>query len=75
MESLPQDERWRDKVTVLHKTKDFTKFNIEEPIGSIMTHELHLGAAEDDVAKNKSITLKVDDQDDLELEEDDSFVG
>ena len=44
LRSLPQDERWRSKVTALMETKDFTKFNIEQLAGSLMTHDLHLGS-------------------------------
>ncbi|XP_056689372.1 uncharacterized protein [Spinacia oleracea] len=30
LRSMPQDDRWRTKVTTLFETKDFTKFNIEQ---------------------------------------------
>ena len=30
LRSLPQDERWRSKVTAMQEAKDFTKFNIEQ---------------------------------------------
>ena len=43
LRSLPQDERQRGKVTTIQDSKDFTKFNLEELAGSLMTHELHLG--------------------------------
>ena len=39
LRSLPQDERWRAKVTAIQESKDFTKFNLEELAGSLMTHE------------------------------------
>ena len=42
LRSLPQDERWRSKVTALQESKDFTKFNLEQLNGSLLTHELHL---------------------------------
>ena len=45
LRSLPQDERWRAKVTAIQESKDFTKFNLEELAGSLMTHELHLVTA------------------------------
>ena len=34
LRSLPQDERWRAKVTAIQESKDFTKFNLEELVGS-----------------------------------------
>ena len=30
LRSLPQDERWRAKVTIIQESKDFKKFNLEE---------------------------------------------
>ena len=42
LRSLLQDECWRAKVTAIQEFKDFTKFNLEELISSIITHELHL---------------------------------
>ena len=55
LRSLPQDERWRAKVTAIQESKDFTKFNLEELAGSLMTHELHLGTA--DSSRNKGLAL------------------
>ena len=57
LRSLPQDERWRSKVTALQESKDFTKFNLEQLNGSLLTHELHLGANTES-SKNKSLALK-----------------
>ena len=55
LRSLPQDERWRAKVTAIQESKYFTKFNLEELAGSLMTHELHLGTA--DSSRNKGLAL------------------
>src|SRR6187397_901802 len=57
LRSLPQDERWRAKVTALQESKDFTKFNLEQLNGSLLTHELHLGANTES-SKSKSLALK-----------------
>ncbi|XP_056690133.1 uncharacterized protein [Spinacia oleracea] len=43
LRSLPQDP-WMAKVTALQETKDFTKFNLEQLAGSLLTHELQLNA-------------------------------
>ena len=67
LRSLPQDERWRAKVTAIQESKDFTKFNLEELAGSLMTHELHLGIA--DSSRNKGFALAVADQDESECDE------
>ncbi|XP_021728393.1 uncharacterized protein LOC110695472 [Chenopodium quinoa] len=63
LRSLPQDQRWRAKVTALQETKDFTKFNIEQLAGSLMTHELHLGVNSEPM-RNKGLTLKADEEED-----------
>ena len=67
LRSLPQDERWKAKVTAIQESKDFTKFNLEELDGSLMTHELHLGTA--DSSRNKGLALTVADQEELECDE------
>ncbi|XP_056682457.1 uncharacterized protein [Spinacia oleracea] len=66
LRSMPRDDRWRTKVTALFETKDFTKFNIEQLAGSLMTHELHLGAA---VLENRGLALKAEEQEDSEPDE------
>ena len=65
--SLPQDERWTAKVTAIQKSKDFTKFNLEELAGSLMTHELHPGTA--DSSRNKRLALAANEQEALECDE------
>ena len=67
LRSMPQDDRWRTKVTALFETKDFTKVNIEQLAGSLMTHELHLGAT---VPENRGLALKAEEQEDSEPDED-----
>ncbi|XP_021721230.1 uncharacterized protein LOC110688773 [Chenopodium quinoa] len=71
LRSLPQDERWRAKVTALQETKDFTKFNIEQLVGSLMTHELHLGVNNEPM-RNKGLSLKADEEEDSEVDEDEA---
>ncbi|XP_021734165.1 uncharacterized protein LOC110700891 [Chenopodium quinoa] len=65
LRSLPQDERWRYKVTALQESKDFPKFNLEQFNGSLLTHELHLGANSES-SKNKSLALKAYESSDSE---------
>ena len=70
LRSLPQDERWRAKVTAIHESKDFTKFNLEELTGSLMTHELHLGTT--DNSRNKGLALRAADQEESECDEEEA---
>ena len=72
LRSLPQDERWRAKVTALQETKDFTKFNIEQLAGSLMTHELHLGTSNSEGNRGKGLALKAGDQEDSEVDEEEA---
>ena len=72
LRSLPQDERWRAKVTALQETKDFTTFNIEQLAGSLMTHELHLGTSNSEGIKNKGLALKAD-QEESEVDEEEEL--
>ena len=71
LRSLPED-RWMAKVTALQETKDFTKFNLEQLAGSLMTHELHLDTEYGESSKSKSIALKADDEDDSDSEEEEA---
>ena len=71
LRSLPKD-RWMAKVTALQETKDFTKFNLEQLAGSLMTHELHLGTKNGDMSKQKSFALKADESDDSKTGEKES---
>nr|ABH08430.1 putative integrase [Beta vulgaris] len=71
LRSLPKD-RWMTKVTALQETKDFTKFNLEQLAGSLMTHELHLDTEYGESSKSKSIALKADDEDDSDSEEEEA---
>ena len=66
LRSLPQDERWRDKVTAIQEFKDFTKFNLEELAGSFMTHELHLATT--DSSHNKGLALAAADHEESEFD-------
>ena len=70
LRSLPQDERWRAKITAIQESKDFTKFNLEELAGSLMTHELHLGIA--DSSRNKGLALAAANQDESECDEEEA---
>ncbi|XP_021713456.1 uncharacterized protein LOC110681610 [Chenopodium quinoa] len=72
LRSLPQDERWRAKVTALQETKDFTKFNIEQLAGSLITHELHLGTSNSEGNQGKGLALKAGDQEDSEVDEEEA---
>ncbi|XP_021753741.1 uncharacterized protein LOC110719144 [Chenopodium quinoa] len=68
LRSLPQDERWRSKVTAMQEAKDFTKFNMEQLAGSLMTHELHL-SSNSESSKNKSLALKAQDSEESDADE------
>ena len=70
LRSLPQDERWRAKVTAIQESKYFTKFNLEELAGSLMTHELHLGTA--DNSQKKGLGLTAADQEESECDEEEA---
>ena len=67
LRSLPQDERQRAKVTTIQESKGFTKFNLEELAGSLITHELHLGKS--DSSKNKGLALAGNEQEESECDE------
>ena len=67
LRSLPQDERWSVKVTDIQESKDFKKFNLEELVGSLMTHKLHLGTTVS--SGNKGLALAVNDQEESECDE------
>jgi len=71
LRSLPRD-RWMAKVTALQETKDFTKFNLEQLAGSLMTHELQLDNENGDMSKQKSIALKADESEGSETVEEES---
>ncbi|XP_021759157.1 uncharacterized protein LOC110724067 [Chenopodium quinoa] len=68
LRSLPQDERWRSKVTAMQEAKDFTKFNMEQLVGSLMTHELHL-SSNNESSRSKSLALKAQDSEESEVDE------
>ncbi|XP_021727789.1 uncharacterized protein LOC110694897 [Chenopodium quinoa] len=71
LRSLPQDERWRAKVTALQETKVFKNFNIEQLAGSLMTHELHLGF-NNEPTRIKGLALKADEEEDSKVDEDEA---
>lgn len=70
LRSLPSEDSM-SKVTALQKTKDLKAYNLEELIGSLITFEVQLERIHRDTQsrKEKSITLKVDDED-LDLDDD-----
>ena len=70
LRSLPQDDRWRAKVTAIQESKDFTKFNLEELAGSLMTHELYLGTA--DSSRNKGLALAANEQEESDCDEEET---
>lgn len=57
--SLLQDEKWIAKVTALSETKDFAIYNVEQLVGSLMTHESHLLTHETEPVKPKALALKI----------------
>lgn len=58
--SLLEDEHWQAKVRSIQESKDFIKFNLEELVGSLMTHEIHLGTTNS--SRNNGLSLVVNDQ-------------
>ncbi|XP_056698322.1 uncharacterized protein [Spinacia oleracea] len=46
------------KITALQETKDFTKFNMEQLVGSLLTHELQLNARPSETPINRALALK-----------------
>ena len=49
-------------MTKVTDTKDFTIFNVDQLVGSLMTHEFHLGTHELDSMRLKALALRIDDQ-------------
>ncbi|XP_056688555.1 cytochrome P450 87A3-like [Spinacia oleracea] len=72
LRSMPQDDRWRTKVTALFETKDFTKFNIEQLAGSLMTHELHLDDVVPESSRNRGLALKAEELEESEPDEEEA---
>ncbi|XP_056692137.1 uncharacterized protein [Spinacia oleracea] len=68
LRSLPQDP-WMAKVTALQETKDFTKFNLEQLAGSLLTHELQLNARPSENTKNRALALKTENDENSEEDE------
>ncbi|XP_021747150.1 uncharacterized protein LOC110713000 [Chenopodium quinoa] len=73
LRSLPQDERWRSKVTAMQEAKDFTKFNMEQLAGSLMTHELHL-SSNTESSRSKSLAIKAQDSEESEVDEEEMAI-
>ncbi|XP_056695347.1 uncharacterized protein [Spinacia oleracea] len=68
LRSLPQDP-WMARVTALQETKDFTKFNLEQLAGSLLTHELQLNARPSENTKNRALALKTENDENSEEDE------
>ncbi|XP_021837457.2 uncharacterized protein [Spinacia oleracea] len=68
LRNLPQDP-WMAKVTSLQETKDFTKFNLEQLAGSLLTHELQLNARTSKNPRNKALALKTENDENSEEDE------
>ncbi|KAG2727786.1 hypothetical protein I3760_01G174400 [Carya illinoinensis] len=56
LNSLPK--RWESKVTAILETRDLKKFEVNELIGSLITHEYTLKRGEEEGKPKKSLTLK-----------------
>ena len=55
--SLPTS--WIHKVTVIEESKDLERYDLEELIGSLMTHEIHIQSLQNkDAFRKKSLALK-----------------
>ncbi|XP_057543344.1 uncharacterized protein LOC130821570 [Amaranthus tricolor] len=69
-----QDEEEEDEdlaeACSSEESKDFTKFNLEELAGSLITHELHLGTT--DSSRNNGLALTAADQEESECDEEEA---
>ncbi|XP_056697343.1 uncharacterized protein [Spinacia oleracea] len=54
---------------VRKETKDFTKFNLEQLAGSLLTHELQLNAPPSENTKNRALALKTENDENSEEDE------
>jgi gag-polypeptide of LTR copia-type/Zinc knuckle len=61
---------WMPLVTALKESKDFTKFSLEELIGSLMTHEIEVQSHERHPRRDKGLALQAEESDDESDEED-----
>ena len=61
LRSLPT--LWIHKVTTIEESKDLKKYDLEELIGSLMTHEIHIQILQKGEAKKKCLALKVAEED------------
>jgi gag-polypeptide of LTR copia-type/Zinc knuckle len=66
---------WMPKVTALKETKDFTKFTLEELIGSLMTHEIEVKSHEQNPRREKGLALQVEQSDEEEEDEEEEDIA
>jgi hypothetical protein len=69
LKSLPK--HWDAKVTAIEEAKDLMKMNLDELLGSLMTHEIMLKGREEEAKPKRSLALKSSHQESEEEEESD----
>lgn len=62
LRSLPDNDRWRAKVAAVQESKDFTKFNLEQLAGSLITHEIQSNNRTQETVKSQGLALRANEE-------------
>ncbi|XP_021721340.1 uncharacterized protein LOC110688888 [Chenopodium quinoa] len=62
LRSLPDNERWRAKVAAVQESKDFTKFDLEQLAGSLITHEIQSNNRTQETVKSQGLALRANEE-------------
>ncbi|XP_021727221.1 uncharacterized protein LOC110694357 [Chenopodium quinoa] len=62
LRSLPENDRWRAKVAAVQESKDFTKFNLEQLAGPLITHEIQLNNRTQETVKSQGLALNANEE-------------
>ncbi|XP_021764897.1 uncharacterized protein LOC110729471 [Chenopodium quinoa] len=62
LRSLPDNDRWRAKVAAVQESKDFTKFNLEQLAGSLITHEIQSNNQTQETVKSQGLSLRANEE-------------
>ena len=63
LSSLPP--QWNAKTTAIEEANDVSNISMEELIGKLMAHEVHMKSQEDDSSKKKGVAFKADSDSDI----------